>query len=237
MDLKEEDILGERIEDHWYYRAKLKAVLHDLDSIPFESVLDVGAGSGFFSRRILAATQAREATCVDPNYPAETEETVAGKALRFRRSVEATPADLVLMMDVIEHVPDDVALVREYAAQAASGTHFLVTVPAFMWLWSGHDVFLEHYRRYTLPGLAGVLGKAGLEMVHGHYFFGAVLPMVAAVRGWKRLTEKGKPATSDMKPVSRPINDALFGLSALEVSLMRLNRLGGTSVFALARKA
>lgn len=236
MDLKEEDILGQRIEDHWYYRAKLKAVQRELADISFERVLDVGAGSGFFSRRILATTPAREATCVDPNYTVETEETIAGKPLRFLRKVEGSPADLVLMMDVIEHVQDDIALVGEYAASAASGTHFLVTVPAFMWLWSGHDVFLEHYRRYTLAGLTDVLRKAGLQMVHGHYFFGAVLPMVAAVRGWKRLTQKGQPAGSDMKPVGRPINEALFGLSALEVSLMRLNRLGGTSVFALARK-
>lgn len=236
MDLKEEDILGAQIEDHWYYRAKLKAVLRELTDVPFDRVLDVGAGSGFFSRRILATTQACEATCVDPNYATESEEMVAGKPLRFRRDVGSTSADLVLMMDVIEHVPDDTALVREYAGTASSGTHFLVTVPAFMWLWSGHDVFLEHYRRYTLAGLNEVLHQAGLEVVHGHYFFGAVLPMVAAVRGWKRMTQTGEPTGSDMKPVSKPINDALFGLSALEVALMRLNRLGGTSVFALARK-
>ena len=54
------------------------------------------------------------------------------------------------MMDVLEHVSDDVGLVREYAKRAKPGTRFVVSVPAFMWLWSGHDVFLEHHRRYTL---------------------------------------------------------------------------------------
>jgi hypothetical protein len=55
-------------------------------------------------------------------------------------------------MDVIEHVEDDVGLVREYANKVAPGTRFITTVPAFMWLWSGHDVFLEYFRRYTLRG-------------------------------------------------------------------------------------
>ena len=48
-------------------------------------------------------------------------------------------------------VEDDVGLMREYVDKVAPGTtRFIVTVLAFMWLWSGHDVFLEHVRRYTL---------------------------------------------------------------------------------------
>ena len=54
------------------------------------------------------------------------------------------------MMDVLEHVDNDAGLVRHYATKVPSGAHFLVTVPAFRFLWSGHDVFLEHKRRYTL---------------------------------------------------------------------------------------
>ena len=57
----------------------------------------------------------------------------------------------MLLMDVIEHIEDDVGLVGEYVNKVAPGTQFIATVPAFMWLWSGHDVFLEHVRRYTLP--------------------------------------------------------------------------------------
>ena len=58
-----------------------------------------------------------------------------GKPLLLRRSVDRSYADLVLVIDVIEGVEDDIAL--------AVGTHFVVTVPAFMWLWSGHDIFLN----------------------------------------------------------------------------------------------
>ena len=236
MDLKEEHLLGDGVADHWYYRAKLLALLSAIDGLDTGGIVDVGAGSGFFSRALLERTAAREATCVDPNYPEDHEEIVAGKPLRFRRHLDTVPGNLVLMMDVIEHVPDDRALVVEYVEKAASGTRFLVTVPAFMWLWSGHDVFLEHYRRYTLKQLEGVLESAGLRIERGHYYYGAVLPAVAAVRGWKRLTAPNAPPGSDMRNEAGPVNALLYAASALEVGAMRWNRLGGTTAFALAVK-
>jgi hypothetical protein len=82
----------------------------------------------------------------------KTGEERIGKPLLFRRSVDQSDADLVLLMDVIEHVEDDVGLVREYANKVAPGTRFITTVPAFMWLWSGHDVFLEHFPPLHVAG-------------------------------------------------------------------------------------
>lgn len=234
MDLKEEEILGEDTARHWYYRAKTEALMRTIRGLPAEHVLDVGAGSGFFSRQLLERTPIRAATCVDPNYGKECKSLVAGKPLQMLRHVTATQADLVLMMDVIEHVEDDLALVSHYVDLCASGTHFVVTVPAFMWLWSGHDVFLEHYRRYNLVQLRRVLTTAGLKVERGHYFFGGVLPAVAAVRGLNRLT--GKSAGSDLRREGRLVNALLYGLSLAETRVMTLNRLGGTSVFALAVK-
>jgi 2-polyprenyl-3-methyl-5-hydroxy-6-metoxy-1,4-benzoquinol methylase len=236
MDLKEENALGDNVADHWYYRAKLRAVLRALDGASVNNILDVGAGSGFFSRALLSETSAQAATCVDPNYMEEREEKVREKALRFVRSVDSLSVDLVLMMDVIEHVADDHALVANYVAMVPSGTRFLVTVPAFMFLWSNHDIFLEHYRRYTLGSLEAVLKSAGLRIECGHYFFGAVLPAVAAVRGWKRLTSTFPTNRSDMKSQPKLVNALLYQICALEARLMKSNRLGGTSVFALAIK-
>lgn len=235
MDLKEEHLLGASVATHWYYRAKLAALLATTRGVAGE-VLDVGAGSGFFSRALLAGTGASGSTCVDPGYPTDSDERVAGKPLRFRRTVAASDATLVLMMDVIEHVEDDRALVAEYVAKVASGTRFVITVPAFMWLWSGHDVFLEHYRRYTVAQAEGVLRDAGLRIDHGHYFYGAVLPLVAGVRLAKRLTAGREPPASDMKVYGSVTNGLLYGVSRAEAAVMRVNRLGGTTVFVSAVK-
>ena len=86
------------------------------------------------------------------------------------------------MMDVLEHVDDDRGLVRHYAGKVPAGAHFLVTVPAFRFLWSGHDVFLEHKRRYRLREIEATMRDAGLEIVRGAYYFGLIFPLAAAVR-------------------------------------------------------
>jgi hypothetical protein len=237
MDLKEEHLLGDAVASHWYYRAKLAALHRAIADVAVTGILDVGAGSGFFSRALLAATSAREAICVDPGYPDDSAESVAGKPLRFVREIGPNPADLVLMMDVIEHVADDRALVRDYVEKAAAGTRFLITVPAFMSLWSPHDVFLEHHRRYTLGETEAVLRDTGLTIEHGHYFYGAVLPMVAAVRAWNRMTAGDRPPESDMRRHGSLTNSLLYGLSAAETAVMRLNRLGGTTAMVRAIKA
>jgi SAM-dependent methyltransferase len=150
MDLKEEDILGAGIGRHWYYRSKAAALRRMVRSLGARRILDIGAGSGFFSRHLLAEAGAQSALCVDIGYPSDRDDSEGGKPVLYRRDIGPTDCDLVLMMDVLEHVDDDRGLVRHYAAQVPSGAHFLVTVPAFRFLWSGHDVFLEHKRRYRL---------------------------------------------------------------------------------------
>jgi predicted TPR repeat methyltransferase len=183
MDVKEETILGERIGSHWYYKSKADALLHLLRDTDFSEILDVGAGSGFFSKIMLEKTRAQRACCVDINYPSQYDDVVAGKPLVFRSSCEKTSADLVLLMDVLEHVDDDVQLLSTYVDKAPSGAYFAITVPAFPFLWSSHDVFLEHKRRYTKESLIRVVERSGLVVDTCCYFFGLVFPL-ALLRGW-----------------------------------------------------
>ena len=236
MDLKEEHLLGDTVKSHWYYKAKLAALIDTVSDLRIRHVLDVGAGSGYFSKALLRDTDAEDAVCVDLGYPENRDEQIAGKALTFRNSLDTSDADLVLMMDVIEHVADDVGIVKDYASKVQSGTRFVVTVPAFMWLWSGHDVFLEHYRRYTLQQLETVLKAAGLQIEQGHYFYGAVLPLVAGVRAGKKLFGGKSAPESDMRAYGSAVNAMLYGVCRAEVGMMKLNRLGGTSVMVRAVK-
>jgi len=136
MDLKEAGLIAGNIGEHWYYRAKLAALHRVIPAAGPNSILDVGAGLGFFSSSLLQSTSAQSATCVDPAYSEDRDDAREGKPLLFRRSIAGSKADLVLLMDVVEHVEDPVGLVREYADKVAPGTRFIVTVPAFMWLWS-----------------------------------------------------------------------------------------------------
>ncbi len=233
MDLKEEDILGADIGRHWYYRSKAAALRRAVGHLHPRHVLDVGAGSGFFSRHLLSAGGADKALCVDIGYERDRDETTAGKPVVYRRDIGPTDCDLVLMMDVLEHVDDDRGLVRLYADKVPSGAHFLVTVPAFRSLWSGHDVFLEHKRRYRLPEIEAVMRDAGLKVVHGAYYFGFIFPLAAAVR----FAHRGElQPHSSLKKHDPLTNGILSAICAAELPLFSLNRLAGLSAFVLAKK-
>lgn len=233
MDLKEEDILGAEIGRHWYYRSKAAALRRMVGGLAPRRILDVGAGSGFFSRHLLAAAGAQSALCVDIGYPGDRDDSEGGKPVLYRRDSGPTDCDLVLMMDVLEHVDDDRGLVRHYAAKVPSGAHFLVTVPAFHFLWSGHDVFLEHKRRYRLGEIEAAMREAGLQVVSGAYYFGFIFPLAAAIR---LATRRATEPTSSLKKHGALINGLLTALCAAELPLFPVNRLAGLSAFVLARK-
>ncbi|MCW0920352.1 class I SAM-dependent methyltransferase [Pseudomonas sp. RG1] len=235
MDLKETDILGDSIDEHWYYCCKAAATRRLLGDMPIRRILDVGAGSGFFSHHLLTHTDAHEAWCVDISYPADSSATSAGKPVHYRRSIDSIDADLVLLMDVLEHVDDDLGLLKSYVDKVPSGSRFLMTVPAFQFLWSGHDDFLEHKRRYTLAQFETLAGDAGLTVQRGAYYFGAVFPIAAALR----LMPQGSPIAQPQSQLKRHhpwVNSVLKTLCRLELPLMGRNRLAGLSVFVLAQK-
>ncbi len=235
MDVKEEGLIHGDIGSHWYYKSKAKAVLKMLKGISFSSLLDVGAGSGFFSKYLLRETAAQQATCVDTAYEKDTVEAVNGKPVRFVRAAENTQADLVLLMDVLEHVDDDHGLLAQSMAGAKAGAYCVITVPAFKFLWSGHDDFLGHKRRYTLSSLRKLVASAGLEIKSIHYFYGLVFPLVVAIRMLQKL-RKNRPAQSDMRQHSAAVNGILSTACAAETGVMRLNKLMGLSVCCLCRK-
>ncbi|PKH22138.1 methyltransferase [Pseudomonas sp. 43NM1] len=235
MDLKETDILGSSIDQHWYYASKAAATKRLLGDLPIRKILDVGAGSGFFTHHLLTHTAANEAWCVDISYDADSDANTAGKPVHYRRGIESVDADLVLLMDVLEHVDDDVGLLKAYVDKVPSGSRFLMTVPAFQFLWSGHDDFLEHKRRYTLAQFETVARDAGLTVKQGAYYFGAVFPIAATLR----LLPKGaqpSPPRSQLKQHHPAVNSILKTLCGIELPFMRANRLAGLTVFVLAQK-
>ena len=239
MDVKEESILGAAIHDHWYYIAKGRALLSLLGDAPVDEVLDVGAGSGIFTRRLLDAGIAQRGICVDPAYREERTEDHNGHPIDFVRQAGEFSHQLVLMMDVLEHVDDDLALLSDYVSRMPRGGRVLITVPAFSFLWSGHDVFLEHKRRYTLPGVERLAEKAGLRVLKGRYFFGTLFPIIVCLRLKDRvlLARRNAAPRSDLKPAPPAVNRALTAIHDLERrSLFPINRVAGLTAFCLARR-
>jgi len=143
--------------------------------------------------------------------------------------------DLVLALDIIEHVPDDLQALRELFRTLRPGGSLLVTVPALQMLWSAHDVINGHYRRYTLGQLRAQVEIAGFEVVTATYFNTLLFRLIVALRWLWRF--RPKSTASDIIQLPRPLNASLTGLFSLERLLVGRIRLPfGVSVLCYARK-
>ena len=91
MDLKEDHILGDAVNSHWYYRAKAAAIQSLLEGKPARLLIDVDAGSGVFSCKLLDAGLVERSICVDPCYELEGDEHYNGRKLSFCRQLVEGP--------------------------------------------------------------------------------------------------------------------------------------------------
>ncbi len=171
---------------HWWFRGRravIGALLGRVELPDSPRLLDAGCGTGFN----LTVFGYQDACGVDP-----AAEAVAFCHRRGLRGVRQAGLDdlpfaddsfdLLMACDVIEHVNDDVGALVELRRVASAGAVLLLTVPAYQWMWSEHDVQLHHVRRYTLPQLRESAVRAGWEMIHGTYFNFLLLPLAAALR-------------------------------------------------------
>lgn len=220
--------------EHWYYRSKSRYVFstnHILGMKPSQ-ILDVGAGSAFFLKEAKKLFPNSFYIAMDPNY--KTEQIGIFHDIEYTKNYSSNKADLILMIDVLEHIEDDLGVLSNYAAKAPSGSIFLISVPAFQCLWSSHDVFLGHYRRYTLHSLKKLIEDSGLVCLEEKYLFGLIFPIVYLVRLIKNL-KKSKTSSSDMKKPSVIENFILTHVLRL-TRWPNKNRIAGTSVFIVATK-
>ncbi|MEE4207372.1 MAG: class I SAM-dependent methyltransferase [Erythrobacter sp.] len=160
--------------------------------------------------------------------------SVAYGRLPDRVGFENENFDLIAMLDVLEHIDDDVASLRALGERLAPGGSLLLTVPAVPWLWSDHDVLHQHKRRYTRALLIERLREAGFEVAGVGYFNTLLFPLALAQRLLARILGA---AAGDHSAPPEPINGLLAAIFSLEGRLLgRLPLPIGLSLFAVARK-
>jgi SAM-dependent methyltransferase len=125
----------------------------------------------------------------------------------------------VVMLDVLEHTPDPVAVLRHAREALAPGGGMVVTVPAYPWLYSNWDERLGHYRRYTAGELIRQAREASLEVVRVTHWNSFSLPAAVVVRTLDRLRRQDRPA--EFPRVSSAVNRLLCGAAAVERSWIR----------------
>ncbi|MEO8723468.1 MAG: class I SAM-dependent methyltransferase [Sphingobium sp.] len=143
--------------------------------------------------------------------------------------------DLIAMLDVLEHIDDDVGSLSALGQRLGTGGSILLTVPAIPWLWSEHDAIHHHKRRYTKASLEQVLQQAGFELVSIGYFNTLLFPLALVQRLASRLSGRGHSA--DGMP-HRLLNSFLSTVFAFERNLLgRIKFPVGLSLYAVARLA
>lgn len=148
--------------------------------------------------------------------------------------------DLILALDVIEHMEDDLRTLSEYCRILKVGGSLIVTVPAFMTLWSPWDEALGHRRRYTVSMLAEKIQQAGLTTRRITYMFFFIFPIALLIRGTKKLIQRDAASySSDFIPLPKILNSFLILVGGLEqwiTTKLKLKLPLGLSVICVATK-
>jgi SAM-dependent methyltransferase len=232
-----------RAEDrHWWYRGRrnvIERVIADLKLPARARILDAGCGSG---RNMIELARHGTVSGVELSGPSVdiarargAGEVIAGSVLDM--PFDSDSFDLSVCLDVIEHLDDDVGALRELRRVLAPGGSLLVTVPAYQWLWSGHDEVNHHRRRYTRRSLQRVAEQAGWEQVRTTYFNSLLLPLAILLRVLDRFSRKTTESSLDLWVPPQPMNWLLERPLALEAALIgRGGRIpAGLSLLAVFR--
>jgi SAM-dependent methyltransferase len=227
-------------DHHWWFRGRWAVVESLLGRTPLPAsprILDAGCGTGGNLERY---SRIGEASGVDPSLEAVQFCRERGFESVEQAGLESLPFvdgsfDLIAATDVLEHVADEEVALRELWRAAAPNAALLLTVPAYMWLWSEEDENLHHYRRYTRPQLRRAVKAAGWEPQIATYFNTLLLPPIALARRLSKLTGR-KGAEVDATPAS--LDGVLSLPMCLEARLIRAGaRLpAGVSVGIVCRK-
>jgi len=146
--------------------------------------------------------------------------------------------DLVSSLDVFEHIDTDEAAIKECFRVLKPGGVLLVTVPAHRWLWSAHDIVLNHFRRYARGEMKEKLRGAGLEVVEWSHFVTTAVPINFLRTTLDKIFKKpsDKLDTYDIE-FSSLINSILLMILRLEKALIRFFPIPfGSSLFVVAKK-
>jgi hypothetical protein len=218
---------------------------------PGSVVIDIGCGDAFITASLAAEFPAARFYGVDSGF---TNEWFSGAPhhpnLTLLRSLDEVPRDsraasLVLLMDVIEHIEDEGTFLNQLrqCPFVDRQTRILVTVPAYQWLFTAHDVFLRHYRRYSNQTLRMRLEQSGFQIDDIGYFFFTLLPVRLLQWGRERVFGRQALTTTGLAnrwdgPGSSLLKHALLIDARIGFALRRIGiPVPGLSNFAVCRKS
>lgn len=216
-----------RTEDqHWWYAGRrriLAEVIERLNPPTTSRILEIGAGTG---GNLAMLSRFGEVSAVEvDDYARARASEKTGIPVQKGHLPDGLPFtgpsfDLVCLFDVLEHIQDDVAALRVLRGLIRPDGQILLTVPAYNWLWSSHDVIVHHYRRYNERMLRQRGEAAGLRVVRLSHFNLWLAPLAVAVRLVDPLLSSRESSPGVSLP-AKPINRAFLAVFGSEAALLR----------------
>lgn len=214
--------LAETETEHWWFRGRrdiLRSVLQGFALPPRARVLEVGSGTGG-NLGMLAELGCVSAIEMDATALSMSVERTGGRFdIRAGRCPDQVPFDdclfdLICFLDCLEHIQDDVGSLVRMRALLAPGGFIVITVPAYQWLWSAHDEFHHHYRRYNRASLMECAHTAGYRIERATYFNTLLFPLAVAARLVDRCL--GRDKSSGLAVPIEPLNTMLYRTFSVE---------------------
>ena len=237
--------MAEREQEYWWHVGRLKIIEQYLalagkstSAITQQKILNVGCGTG---GTLPSLEKFGSVSNVDVSDDAiefmkkrgYTVKKVDGVKLPFKKDTFS----LVAAFDVLEHIDNDVEALKEWARVLEPGGKIVLTVPAYKWLWSDHDVSLHHFRRHTKRSIQKKAEAAGLTPVKVSYAIVFSLPLVSGFRMLNRLLRRKIDSETSYVDIPQWTN-ALFGkfLSSEAIGHRYFSYPLGTSVIAILER-
>ena len=239
MDRIVYDRMAAHDSTHWWYRARREILgdyLRRYGNLPRHArILEIGCGTGH-NLPMLARFGDVDAIEIDPAARAIASQRlgkpVGDAPLPQLPGVARGSYDLIAVLDVVEHIDDDVAALAAMRDCLAPGGKILIAVPAHQWMWSAHDVVNHHHRRYSKASLRAAMTKAGLTPTRFGYFNSLLFPLAAAARVAGRLSGRDD---SDDSPPPALVNTVFEHIFRIERHLVgRVPMPPGVSILTLA---
>ena len=230
MDSAELRLLTSLEDRHWWYKERRAILKRELRRLPGPGLaLDIGAAGGG-NTRVLKAHGWQAAAL---EYSDSAVEVARSRGISVIRAdardlpVRSGTFGLVTAFDVLEHIDEDYQAAAEMTRVLQPGGAALIAVPCDMALWSSHDDAVGHVRRYSRPGLASVIEKAGLA-IERLWSWNVLLRPAVALR---RRSSTG----SDLSEVSPPVNGLLTAVVVAE-RYLPVKSWPGVSLMVRARR-
>ncbi len=232
------------VEDkHWWFvgrRQIIDSFIWQLDLPNNAEILEVGCGTGG-NLMMLSAHGRVDAMEIDEiacNLANQRQITKVQNGSLPNNIPFKGKYDLIVILDVLEHLDDDFAALTALSAKLKPGGWLLVTVPAYQFLWSQHDEINHHKRRYLLRSLQQVIRKANYELYYNTYFNTLLFPLIAFLRFLSKLLpiNRSFQGQGDLKMPSKPLNYFLALLFASERHILNIISFPfGVSILLIAR--